>query len=127
MKVLDIELEKKPTDAKVSKMAELRIRNLLCFSELQSFNDTGKWRNKHPFIVHQSERVQLEELKRRDPEAFLRKYANCSYNIKRYNSFLKSDIRADRRESDKKNLVRYQELETIFKDIIGNETNDNHS
>lgn len=127
MKVLDDELEKSPTDKKVARMAELRIRNLLCFSELQSFNDTGMWKNKHPFIVHQSERARLEELKRRDPEAFLRKYANCSYNIKRYNSFLKSNTRSDRRESDKKNLNRYQELETIFKDIISNETNDNRS
>lgn len=126
MKVLDTELENKPTDAKVAKLAEIRIRNLLCFSELQSYNDIGKWKNKHPFIVHQSERTQLEELKRRDPEAFLKKYANCSYNIKRYNSFLKNDTRSDRRESDKKNLTKYQELETIFKDII-NETNDNRS
>ena len=127
MKVLDIELENKPTDAKVSKMAELRIRNFLCFSELQSYNDTGQWRYKHPFVIHQSERARLEELKRRDPEAFLRKYANCSYNIKRYISFLKNDTRADRRESDKKNLTRYRELETIFKDIISNETNNNRS
>ena len=127
MAVLDTELENNPTDAKVARMAELRIRNLLCFSELQSFNDTGRWRNRHPFIIHQSERAQLEELKRRDPETFLRKYANCSYNIKRYNSFLKKDGRSDRRESDKKNLIRYQELETIFKEIISNETNNNRT
>ena len=127
MAVLDTELENNPTDAKVARMAELRIRNLLCFSELQSFNDTGQWRNRHPFVVHRSERCKLEELKRRDPEGFLRKYANCSYNIKRYNSFLKKDDRSDRRESDKKNLIRYQEWETIFKDIISNETDDNRS
>lgn len=125
MMVLDAELENKPTDAKVARMAELRIRNLICFSELQSFNDVGQWKNKHPFVVHQSERSKLEELKRRDPESFLRKYTNCSYNIKRYKSYLRNNTRTDKRESDRKNLIRYRELETVFKAIISNETNDN--
>ena len=122
MVVLDKELDTKPTDAAVARLAELRIRNLLCFSELQSFNDTGRWRNKHPFLSHQSERSKLEELKRKNPEAFLRKYANCRDNIKRYTSFLKNESRTTRRETDMQNLSRYRELESIFKDII-NENN----
>ena len=62
MKQLDEQLDKKPTTQAVIDMAELRIRNLLAFEELQSFNDTGKFRYKHPFIAHQSERAQLEDL-----------------------------------------------------------------
>ena len=52
MKQLDEQLDKKPTTQAVIDMAELRIRNLLAFEELQSFNDTGKFRYKHPFIAH---------------------------------------------------------------------------
>ena len=55
MAVLDTELENNPTDAKVARMAELRIRNLLCFSELQSFNDTGQWRNTRLSCIGQKD------------------------------------------------------------------------
>ena len=41
MKQLDELLDKKPTRRAVVDMAELRIRNLLAFSELQTYNDTG--------------------------------------------------------------------------------------
>ena len=93
MKQLDEQLDKKPTTQAVIDMAELRIRNLLAFEELQSFNDTGKFRYKHPFIAHQSERAQLEELLRKDPQEFLRRHKNVLDNIRRYESYLK---RADR-------------------------------
>lgn len=122
MKVLDAELDDKPTEAKVAKMAETRIRNLQCFEELQSFNDTGKWKNKHPLLIHYSERFQLEELRHRDPAAFLKKYANCNQNIKRYKSYLKSDTRIDQRASDKKNLNKHQEIKIIFETILNDET-----
>lgn len=125
MKVLDAELDDKPTEAKVAKMAETRIRNLQCFEELQSFNNTGKWKNKHPLLIHYSERFLLEELRRRDPAAFLQKYANCQQNIKRYKSYLNNRSRADRREGDKKNLVKHQERQVIFETILNDERNNN--
>lgn len=118
MKVLDAELDTHPTTAKVTKMAELRIRNLLCFSELQTFNDTGKWRNKHPLIIHHSERFKLEELRQRNPEEFLKQYANCNHNIKRYKSYLKNPDRADKKASDKKNLQKHKERIIIFESIL---------
>lgn len=125
MKVLDAELDDKPTEAKVAKMAEARIRNLQCFEELQSFNDTGKWRNKHPLLIHYSERFQLEELRRKDPAAFLQKYANCQQNIKRYKSYLNNKSRAEQRENDKKNLMKHQERQVIFETILNDERNNN--
>lgn len=126
MKVLDTELDDKPTEAKVVKMAEIRIRNLQCFEELQSFNDTGNWVNKHPLLIHYSERFQLEELRRRDPAAFLQKYANCQQNIKRYKSYLNNKSRADQRASDKKNLNKHQEIKIIFETILNDETRNNN-
>lgn len=118
MRVLDAELDNRPTEAKVAKMAETRIRNLQCFDELQSFNDTGKWRNKHPLLIHYSERFCLEELRRRDPAAFLKQYANCQQNIKRYKSYLNNDSRSDQRDRDKKNLVKHQERQVVFETIL---------
>ncbi len=121
MKVLDTELDEKPTDTAVIKLAETRIRNLLCFEELELYNNTGKWKYKHPLLKHYSERFKLEELRRKDPEAFLKKYAACSNNIKRYRSYLKGETRADRRDSDKLNLEKHQELKVIFESILKDE------
>lgn len=118
MKVLDQELDQKPTPKKVIRMAELRVRNLLAFSELQSYNDTGKWRYKHPIIAHQSERSRLEELRRTNPQEFLKQYAACHSNIKRYTSYLKNPSRKEQREKDKINLARHKEREILFKSIL---------
>lgn len=123
MKVLDLELDKNPTPAKVRDMAELRIRNLLCFDELNTFNNTGKWLYKHPFIIHQSERQILIDLRKSDPKEFLKQYAATEANIKRYTSFLKSDKRKDQRITDKKNLARHIERAQLFKSILEDDKN----
>lgn len=120
---LDKKLESKPTSKDVARMAELRIRNLQAFSELQTYNDSGNWKYKHPLIIHMSERFQLEELRRRSPEKFLKEYANCAHNIKRYKSYLKNDKRKEKHKSDKKHLTKHQERHTIFEDILSNENN----
>jgi hypothetical protein len=120
MVALDIVLDGKPTEKEVIRMAELRIRNLQAFSELQSFNDSGCWRYKHPLIVHQSERFSLEEMKRKNPEKFLKEYANCAYNVKRYTSYIKNESRADKRKQDKENLKKHRERQAIFEDITAN-------
>jgi hypothetical protein len=121
MKVLDSELEDKPTEASVAEMAETRIRNLLCFEELDSFNLTGRWKNRHPLLTRYSERFKLAELKKKDPEAFLCKYAACSNNIKRYKSYLHSEGRSSRRDSDKKNLEKHMDMKVIFESILKDE------
>lgn len=123
MKVLDQELDLKSTSQKVKRMAELRIRNLQAFSELKSFNDTGRWRYKHPIIAHESERSQLEELRRTNPQEFLRQYAACHDNVKRYTSYLKNPSREKKWEKDKVNLTRHKEREVLFKSILESTNN----
>lgn len=118
MKVLDKELDNQPTERMIADMAELRIRNLLCFSELKNFNDTGKWLKKHPLITHQTLRYRLEELYRDDNAEFLKKYNDCCNNIKRYKSFLKNEKRIDKRESDKELLEKHTEQKTVYESII---------
>jgi hypothetical protein len=121
MKVLDRTLDEKPSGAAVSEMAETRIRNLICFEELESYNGERKWKNRHPLLARYTERYRLEELRRRSPEEFLKEYAAVSNNIKRYRSYVRSETRASSRKSDKALLEKYNEMKIIFESILKDE------
>jgi len=118
MKQLDEQLETKPTAQAVANMAELRIRNLQAFAELQSFNDTGKFICKHPLLFGRSEIAQLIKLLKADPAEFLRQHKNVLDNIKRYRAYLKRTERKNRRKQDKQNLEKHQERERLFKMVL---------
>lgn len=118
MKKLDEVLDRKPKANDVAQMAELRIRNLLAFDELQSYNDTGKFLYKHPLLKGKSEFDELVKLFRTDSTEFLHKHKNVLDNIKRYKSYLKRKDRKDRRSSDRENLHRHQECERMFKMVM---------
>ena len=118
MKQLDEQSETKPTAQAVADMAELRIRNLQAFAELQSFNDTGKFICKHPLLFGRSEIAQLIKLLKADPAEFLRQHKNVLDNIKRYRAYLKRTERKDRRKQDKQNLEKHQERERLFKMVL---------
>lgn len=118
MKQLDELLETAPTGQAVANMAELRIRNLQAFAELQSFNDTGKFLCKHPLLFGRSEIAELLNLLKANPAEFLRRHKNVLDNIKRYRSYIKRNDRKDRRQKDKQNLEKYHERERIFKMVL---------
>ena len=118
MKQLDELLEKERNAQAVADMAELRIRNLQAFAELQSFNNTGKYLCKHPLLFGRSEIAQLIKLLRTDPAEFLRQHKNVLDNIKRYRSYLKRTDRKNRRADDLKNLERQREREKLFKMVL---------
>ena len=104
-------------------MAELRIRNLQAFDELQSFNDTGRFLLKHPLLSGRSEIAQLRELLHRDPSEFLRRHKNTLDNIRRYKSYLNREDRKGRRQQDRESLKRHQERERLFRMILEQEGN----
>ena len=118
MKQLDEQLEKAPTPEAVAELAELRIRNLQAFAELQSFNDKGKFLFKHPLLAGRSAFSELLRLLKRDPAEFLRRHKNVLDNIKRYKAYLKRTDRADRRKTDRENLERHEEKERLFKMVL---------
>lgn len=118
MKVLDADLDKNPTPVKVRDMAETRIRNLSCFRELQSFNDTGRFLYQHPLITRHSERSILERLFTTNPSEFLRQYKAVANNVKRYSGYIKKETRKESRTTDLALLKQYREKETLFIDII---------
>ena len=118
MTQLDEQLDREPTEAAVKEMAELRIRNLQAFDELRSFNDTGKFLNRHPLLSSRSELSKLVELFRRDPAEFLHQHKLTEDNIKRYRSYLKRSDRKDRRAADREALARHQERQRLFKMVL---------
>ncbi len=118
MTQLDEQLDREPTEAAVKEMAELRIRNLQAFDELRSFNDTGKFLNKHPLLSSRSELSKLIDLFRRDPAEFLHQHKLTEDNVKRYRSYLKRSDRKDRRAADREALARHQERQRLFKMVL---------
>lgn len=121
MKQLDELLDKEPKAEAVAEMAELRIRNLQAFAELQAFNDTGKFLCKHPLLFERSETAHLINLLRTNPAEFLRLHKNVLDNIKRYRSYLKREDRIEKRNTDKQNLKRYQERKQLFRMVLEQE------
>lgn len=115
---LDAVLDDKPRARDVLEMAELRVRNLQAFAELQSINDTGKWLYEHPLTADRSERVELDRLRRQDPDRFLQEYSNCKYNVQRYARFIKDPKRQQRRESDMELLRKHRRRAALFRTIL---------
>jgi len=114
--------DSKPAKKRIIQLAELRNRNLLAFEELQCFNDTGRFRYRHPLIVHHSLRAELSELKKKDPDAFLDRYANARDNVKRYKSFLNSDTRNEHQKAlDRENLKKHQSRAEVFREVLQDE------
>lgn len=118
MKDIDAEIDNEPTKKLIAGLAELRIRNLQAFRELESFNNTGEFLNKHPLVTQFSMREQLKKLLRDDPETFLEEYANTRENVKRYRSFLNNPNRSsDQKKLDEINLKKHSEKLHLMKEI----------
>ena len=125
---IDRVIDDKPTKALVKEFAELRIRNLLCFRELEELNEKGRFLYKHPLIRNYSERVKLETMFREDSGRFLNEFANTRENVKRYSSFLKNKKRnPDQKQKDQVNLDKHKEREQLFIDITKQNGNNGRS
>ncbi len=118
MQQLDKDLESSPSEEKVIELAETRIRNLQAIRELESYNTTGKFLNKHTLLNAYSLKTQLEELLANNPAEFLEQYANTRENVKRYKSRLNSSKRTDKREADEINLKKHEEKEILMKEVL---------
>ena len=118
MKELDKVLDSEPTSSDVMQMVELRIQNLLAFDELQTFNDTGKFRYKHPLIQHKSERAELERLLRSDSKEFLRRYRCVTDSIRRYERYIRDPSKKDKVKHYRNILTKYKDKDLMFKTIL---------
>ena len=100
-------------------MVLLSIRNELCFSELKSFNDTGKFIGKHPFIRQKDERQRVAELIRSDPDRYFGERKNIELNITRYSSQLNGK-KASQEQKDraKSNLEKFKTMLRLYKEVF---------
>lgn len=97
----------------------LSIRQELCFAELKSFNDTGKFIGKHPFIRLKDERERVSETLRTDPDRYFDERKNIELNITRYLSQLNSK-KATREQKDRAaaNLEKFKTVLSLYREVF---------
>lgn len=99
-------------------LAEARSRNILAQKELESFNDSGKWRNKHPLLSQFSLKTKYISLHQSNPDEFLNEFAKTVGYIGRYTSYLNNNNRSEEQhDRDKKNLEKYTEIKEIMIEV----------
>lgn len=114
----DTQGETADTDT-IAEVVRLAARLEMCFNELRSFNNTGKFLGKHPFIERKDERSRIFELLRRDPEGYFQERKNVELNIARYSSQVNSKkLDADKREKAVVNLQKFRALLQVYKDVF---------
>lgn len=119
MQQLDVELDQAPTENCIVQMAELRIRNLQCFEELQHFNDHGTFLLKHPLVSQFSLRQELQRLLSTNPDQFLDEFSKTKGNVARYKSYLnkkKVDLQEKKRWQNQ--LKKHLERESLMKELL---------
>lgn len=100
-------------------MVMLSIRQELCFSELKSFNDTGKFIGKHPFIRQKDEWQRVAELLRTDPDRYFDERKNVELNITRYSSQLNGKkTTQEQKDRAAANLEKFKTVLRLYKDVF---------
>lgn len=116
---IDSIIDNNPSIALVKELAELRVRNLCAFNELQSYNDNKTFLYKHPLVSSYSLTAELAKLLRENPARFLKDYAAVNDNIKRYESYLRSNNRSEeKKKNDKANLVKHRQRAELMSSIL---------
>lgn len=119
MKALDADIDENPTAKKVKELAELRIRNLAAYRELQALNETGDFVYKHIIIRQYGKHAVLTKLRKDDPEKFMNDYHLAKDNVKRYTTYLNSAKRTEKQhETDAKLLEKWRETCQIFVQVL---------
>ena len=100
-------------------IVRLAARLEMCFNELRSFNNTGKFLGKLPFISSRDERSRIFDILRRNPEEYFQERKNVELNISRYSSQVNSPkLAGEKKEKAKTNLEKFQALLQVFKDVF---------
>lgn len=119
MKVLDKTLDSDPSSDDVKEMVEKRVRNLLCFEELTSYNNTGTFAMKHPIVINKFEYAKLTSLWFGDRELFFKEFKNCMNNIYRYNGRLENKTLTDEKRANYEILLaKHTARSALFQSIV---------
>jgi flagellar motility protein MotE (MotC chaperone) len=122
MQEIDSLIDEKP--ALALEMVELDIRNKQAHTELQAYNDCSVFVYKHPFTknrkAYDDEMSRLYDMKKTDPEAFLKEIENIGQNIRRIKSNLKQKKYKSEEEHEawQQNLSRAEMKQKILQEVI---------
>lgn len=117
--MLDRTLDRSPTPERISEIVEKSIRNRICFDELRSFNNTGRFLGRHPFVREDDAMSRLRELLLTSPEDFMKEYRNAGMNISRYAAYLhRKDMQDDRKEKYRQLLAKWTEREKMMSECL---------
>ena len=120
LKVLEAETQGDTADKDtIEEYIRLSIRMELCFSELRSFNDSGSFQGKHPFISAKDERARILETLRSSPDTYFQERKNIELNISRYSSQINSkNTSKDKKDKARENLEKHQATLQVYKDVF---------
>ena len=103
----------------LQEIIQLEIRRELCFQELRHLNDKGKFIGQHPFISQKSEREQVFQMLKDDPEKYFDERKKIEDNISRYSSQINGKKSSEAvRERAKASLEKYQVKLQLYKDVF---------
>lgn len=126
MKVLDATLDDNPTIDSIKSIVELRIRNLLCFRELDFFCRNQKFKGLHPVVIHSRQFEELSKLWIVDRDEFYRRHYCCKNNIHRYNGRISSKHTPSNIITKAMiSLEKYRSLDGVFNTVINSNFNGN--
>lgn len=116
---LDRQLDDSPTQEAVIELVEKSIRNRVCFDELRSFNNQGRFLDRHPFVRVNDEFSRLKELLLTAPDDFMKEYRNAGQNVSRYKAKLNGKSLTDeKRESLTELLRKWSAKEEIMRECL---------
>ncbi|MBQ6176012.1 MAG: hypothetical protein IJK29_02310 [Bacteroidales bacterium] len=118
MQAIEDRIDQAPTPQDIAALAEMRIRNLQAFDELEALDSGKPLPCRHPLLAHRSLRAQLEALLKADPAEFLRRHRNALDNIRRYRRYVKDPKRKSRRKQDQALLEKHKENAAIFQELL---------
>ena len=104
-------------------IAELDDRNRMAQHELEVYQDTHIFPCKHPiavqFLEERATMNKFRELKRTDPDKFMKQAANIRHNSTRIRASLKKkDLSDDERRRQEKNLERSERLAELMQRVL---------
>ena len=105
-------------------MVELDNRNRQAHKELQLYNDHKTFLFKHPIVsnrkLYDDQISELYELKRNNPDAFMKEITNTTQNIRRIKSNINKEKykSEDEKQSWEENLSRAEIRKKVLEEIV---------
>lgn len=116
---LDRDLDGAPTPEKIAELVEKSIRSRLCFDELRSFNSTGRFLGRHPFVRTDDGMSRLRQLLLTSPEDFMKEYRRAAMNVSRYGTRLRRDgLSEELQEKYRQLLDKWTEREKMMGECL---------